>query len=373
MKPIHAALIAMAGLLALLNSPVHAQEPPEAAPPLASQAPPFTQEKAAPDAQRSADQPSPQRRQYPPSRDRLRSPRSAPGMESPAPYIGVMTSAVPRDLRAHFGLPEGFGLLVEEVMPDTPARKAGIQANDVLIRFEDQKLVNMEQLQTLVRSKKKDDGVPMTLLSNGQEKVVMVIIDERMMPDIPGDMRRSPGPFPPFFGSQRGSPDMLREWRNSLEGYQRQLQEYEDRMHDLARDWSRDKSRENDRHYRPMPPSWDGPGRRDSYPPGAEGQGSRSPDGAMRQNRENANVTRSDESGVYSLRQEDGRTVFTAKPKDAGEQKWDVNSEQDRQAIPPHLQEKLRQLEAVRDGEGPPLTPSVPDHEKIDPTGDGTI
>lgn len=357
MKPIHAALIAMAGLLALLNSPVHAQEPPEADPP------PASQENATPDNRRNTDLTPAPRRLSPPPRDRMRSSRSGP--ESPTAYIGVMTAALPRDLRSHFGLPEGFGLLVQEVMPDTPASEAGIQANDVLIRFEDQKLVNMEQLQTLVRSKKKDDLVPMTLLSNGVEKQVTVKIDERMMPDMPGDMRRDPGAFPPFFGGQRGSPDIMREWRDSLEKYQSQMQEYEDRMREWARDWSRDQDRDN----RPMPPSWNSPDRRGGLTPRDDGRGSRGPDRSTRQNRENANVTRSDESGVYSLRQEDGRTVFTAKPKDAGEQKWEVNTEAERQALPPLMQEKLHQLEAIRDGK----MPLVPDEEKKSPKDEGAI
>ncbi|MEN3939992.1 PDZ domain-containing protein [Prosthecobacter sp. SYSU 5D2] len=362
MKPIHAALIAMAGLLALLNSPVHAQERPEAAPPPASQENEPAREKAAPDNRRNTDLTPPSRRLSPPPRDRTRSPR--PGAESPTAYIGVMTSALPRDLRSHFGLPEGFGLLVQEVMPDTPASAAGIQANDVLIRFEDQKLVNMEQLQTLVRSKKKDDQVPMTLLSNGKEKQVTVKIDERMMPAMEGDMRRDSGPFPPFFGSQRGSPDIMREWRDSLEKYQRQMQEYEERMRELARDWSRDNGFDS----RPMPPSRNGPDRRDGFSFRDNARG-REPERPSRQNRENANVTRSDDSGVYSLRQEDGRTVFTAKPKDAGEQKWEVNSEEDRRSLPPLMQEKLRQLEAIRDGE----MPLVPDAEKPSTKGEGAI
>ena len=250
MKPIHAALTAMAGLLALLNSPLLAQETTEA-----PQVP--LQEEATP---RRGSAPSSPRRQFPPESGRMRNPRQ--GEEAVAPYIGVLTTDVPRELRAHFGLPEGFGLLVQDVMPDTPAQEAGVKVDDVLVRFEDQRLVNTEQLQTLVRSKKKDDLVPMTVISNGLEKQVNVRIGERMMPAEPGGMRRGEMPFQQFFGGDPGSSEVIRQWRDTLEEYQRQM-----------REWSRDRSRGP----RPLPPVWNGPGRREDYPPRQDGRGSRGP------------------------------------------------------------------------------------------------
>ena len=64
-------------------------------------------------------------------------------------YLGVMTREVPPELRSQLGLAEGFGLLVDGVMPDSPATAAGIKEHDILVRFEDQQLVNIEQLMRL--------------------------------------------------------------------------------------------------------------------------------------------------------------------------------------------------------------------------------
>lgn len=49
-------------------------------------------------------------------------------------WIGVEAHAVPDALRAHLKLPEGQGLLVEQVLPDSPAAKAKIQRHDVLVK-----------------------------------------------------------------------------------------------------------------------------------------------------------------------------------------------------------------------------------------------
>ena len=82
--------------------------------------------------------------------------------QKPVAYIGVLTREVPPELRSQLSLPEGFGLLVEEVMPDSPAQHAGLKVYDLLVKFEDQQLVSMEQLMLLVRVKKKGDVVNLT-------------------------------------------------------------------------------------------------------------------------------------------------------------------------------------------------------------------
>ncbi|TDU81078.1 PDZ domain-containing protein [Prosthecobacter fusiformis] len=324
MKPLHAALLAMAGLLALLNNPLNAQQQPM---PLEPESAP-----------KAIDPSPPPSREPPPTSGRPRGLRQ--GQEEPTAYIGVLTANVPRELRAHFGLSEGFGLLVQEVMPDTPAQAAGIQDDDILIRFEDQKLVNMEQLQTLVRSKKKDDLVSMTLISAGVEKQVTVRIEERMMPVESRDPRDDY--FQPFYRGDRNRPDM-NDMRDSLERYQKQMREYQERM----RDWRR----EDNNGTPPTSPLWDGGRRRSDSDSRTEPR--TVPDSAYRppspgRPRESANVTRSDDSGIYSLRQEGERMIFSAKPKEGVETSWDVSNPDERRSIPAPMQEKLRQLEEIR-------------------------
>ena len=360
MKPTYAALTAMAGLLALLNAPLHAQAQSSPAPTPAPESAP-----------KPVDAP-PSRRPSPPDLARVRGAHMIE--EKATPFIGVLTGNVPRELRSHFGLAEGFGLLVEEVMPETPAKTAGLQVDDILIRFEDQKLVNMEQLQTLVRSKKKGDAVPLTVISGGVEKQVTVTVDERMMPTRRDEPRRGDGFFPSFggsfFGGERGSPEMMSEMRESMERYQNQMREYQERM----RDWSREGSQGS----RPQPPAWNGPGRRDSDrrdsgsssrdgERGSRGRSEGDRRGEVHEHRETANVTRSDDSGIYSLRRERDRTVFTAKPKDGQEQSWNISNAEERRSIPDPLQEKLRLLEEIQGQEKGPDGPRGPDSRSSTP------
>ncbi len=101
----------------------------------------------------------------------------------PQPFLGVITSPLPPALSAQLGLPEGFGLLVGEVLPDSPAAAAGIQRHDVLRLFNDQQLVEPNQLATLVRALGKDKDATLTLIRKGTEQQVTARIGERSGPE----------------------------------------------------------------------------------------------------------------------------------------------------------------------------------------------
>jgi membrane-associated protease RseP (regulator of RpoE activity) len=107
--------------------------------------------------------------------------RRGPEMK-PAPFLGVVTRQPSPEVRTMTGVAEGFGLVVEEVMPNSPAAKAGIQRYDLVTMFNDQRLANMEQLSALVRATGKDGDVSLTVKRAGAEQKISVKIGERMMP-----------------------------------------------------------------------------------------------------------------------------------------------------------------------------------------------
>src|SRR5213080_3240762 len=70
-----------------------------------------------------------------PPRDRDREDRMP---KVPVTFLGVDTSEVPGVLCDQLGLPKGFGLVVDYVVPDGPAAAAGVQQNDVIKMLNDQ-------------------------------------------------------------------------------------------------------------------------------------------------------------------------------------------------------------------------------------------
>jgi len=88
------------------------------------------------------------------------SPRDAAGGFSdawPKPseyWIGVECTRVDPTLRAHLQLPEGQGLVVRSVVPDSPAAKAGLREHDILLQAGDKKLGSLDDLIDAVQAAK---------------------------------------------------------------------------------------------------------------------------------------------------------------------------------------------------------------------------
>lgn len=89
--------------------------------------------------------------------------------ERPRLLLGVVVEPVPRLLREHIELPEGVGLIVREVQEGSPAELGGIEANDILLSYNSQLLVNYDQLLVLLRLEDPGAEIALKVLRKGQE------------------------------------------------------------------------------------------------------------------------------------------------------------------------------------------------------------
>ncbi|WP_041237633.1 HhoA/HhoB/HtrA family serine endopeptidase [Gloeothece citriformis] len=84
----------------------------------------------------------------------------AAGQEVPHPYIGVqMVNLTPqvakesnRNPNSPFLIPEVEGILVVQVLPSTPAERAGIRRGDVILKINNQRIKDGAQLQSFVEN-----------------------------------------------------------------------------------------------------------------------------------------------------------------------------------------------------------------------------
>jgi serine protease Do len=93
-------------------------------------------------------------------------------------WLGVQVQRITPELAKSFGLERERGALVADVMPDTPAEKAGIERGDIIIEFNGRKIEEMNDLPRAVASTAPNADVPVKLLRKGQEKTVQVRIAE---------------------------------------------------------------------------------------------------------------------------------------------------------------------------------------------------
>ena len=189
------------------------------------------------------------------SPERRRTP-AAPATR-PLAFLGVATSPVPPVLAAQLGLPEGFGLVAEEIAVDSPAEKAGVQRFDVLRLFNDQQLTDPGQLAALVRAQGKDAEVTLTLLRKGQEQKVALRLTERPMPERrPGEMREQIERLKDRAG------DKARRMQEQARDLEKRLREYQERI----KNWRGAPGEEMPKPPEFHPPAEPAEGRRDERP-----------------------------------------------------------------------------------------------------------
>jgi hypothetical protein len=143
------------------------------------------------------------------------------GQLTKATYLGVSTSPVPGALRQHLGLPEGLGLVVDFVEPDSPAQKAGLKQYDILTKLDDQILVNAQQLAVVVRTHKAGDEIKLKLIRGGKEQSLTAKLVEKEVKSI-GDLFGGLYGVGPLEGDdaelQRSVIERMRERRNRGDG-----------------------------------------------------------------------------------------------------------------------------------------------------------
>jgi len=89
-------------------------------------------------------------------------------------YLGVTIQSVDRDLAKSFGLDKPVGALVSEVMPDSPAKQAGVQAGDVILEFNGHKISDAGDLPPVVGHTEVGKAVDMQVVRDGARKTISV-------------------------------------------------------------------------------------------------------------------------------------------------------------------------------------------------------
>jgi 2-alkenal reductase len=94
-------------------------------------------------------------------------------------YIGIQYSPLTPRQAAQLGLPTGtIGIVVSQVVPGSPAERAGIQVNDIITRVIDQVIDANHPLSSLLVKNRPGDKVKLTLIRSGKEMTVEVTLGQ---------------------------------------------------------------------------------------------------------------------------------------------------------------------------------------------------
>ncbi|HEX6790200.1 MAG TPA: Do family serine endopeptidase [Candidatus Krumholzibacteria bacterium] len=99
-------------------------------------------------------------------------------------YLGIRLQELDKSLAQGMALPVEHGILVEEVYPDTPAAKAGIERRDVIVNYDGQAVREDSKFRLMVGSTPIGKTIPVVVVRDGKEKRVSVTLAERPEEDV---------------------------------------------------------------------------------------------------------------------------------------------------------------------------------------------
>lgn len=114
--------------------------------------------------------------------------------------IGVQIDQVGKDVAEAAGLPKPQGALVRAVEAASPADKAGIEAGDIILRFDGRAIERASDLPRLVGATKPGTRSSVTVFRRGANKELTVVVAE-LEPDKPAAKRGPTKPEKPKSGA----------------------------------------------------------------------------------------------------------------------------------------------------------------------------
>lgn len=94
-------------------------------------------------------------------------------------YLGIRPQEITSELKESLELDEVAGVLIAQVMEDTPAEKAGLKAGDVIVKFNGKAVPNVSKFMIAVANSGIGKEVPIQIIRNGKIKTIEVELTER--------------------------------------------------------------------------------------------------------------------------------------------------------------------------------------------------
>jgi serine protease Do len=145
--------------------------------------------------------------------------------------IGVSMQSLSGKLGDYFGVPDGEGALITEVMKDTPAEKAGLKVGDVIVQVDEEKVPSPSDVSSIIRDKQKGDKVELVVVRDKAEKTITLEVDE-----IDGYGSADPLEiYMPFLNQGNRVPAFMNRNDTNSENTQRKMDELQSKLEELQR------------------------------------------------------------------------------------------------------------------------------------------
>jgi len=105
-------------------------------------------------------------------------PGATPDDNKDRPRLGILGQALTPELAGALDLPAGqTGILIQQVVPGSPASEAGIKENDIITAINSDPIVSIQDLLALLHEYKSGDKLTLELLRAGEEMELILTLD----------------------------------------------------------------------------------------------------------------------------------------------------------------------------------------------------
>lgn len=94
-------------------------------------------------------------------------------------FLGLRTEDVTRENMARLGLSEMRGAVVTEVVQGSPAERAGLRKDDVIVRFDNEPVTSARKLSRLIEESAPEASVRLTVRRGGSEQEISATLGKR--------------------------------------------------------------------------------------------------------------------------------------------------------------------------------------------------
>ena len=246
-------------------------------------------------------------------------------------YLGVHTTRLDRGTSYQLGLPTGVHLQIEKVALGSPAEGAGVKLYDVLLKLDDQLLINPEQLKTLVRLRNPGERISLSILRQAKPlslSVELLEVPENHRGFYGRESMNNPDPFDT--NSLFGSGDHMRDF------FRRHSFDFPDISNFQEQHLFSDPRQQESS----VPPSTSPKTQDDPL----HGNGSNTQSYSYSSSTQQ--ITRSDEEGSLQWTEKDGLRFLRATDLE-GQVLFEgsISSDEDRQMLPPRVRDRLQAMQ----------------------------
>ena len=99
------------------------------------------------------------------------------------PWLGVYTQTLNQKMAKAFDLPDDYGVVINRVIKDSPADRAGLEEEDVVVAFDNTPVHSSSELSDMVDESRVGETVMLTVYRDGEKKQVSLDIGARSESD----------------------------------------------------------------------------------------------------------------------------------------------------------------------------------------------